>query len=257
MSSAGGPGMVTEDGGHGLHPGQTLGGRYELRALLRISHLGARWSAWDRQLERDVTLKLLAPRAVSDPVAGEWLRRESLATARIRHPNVVQLYDVHHVDGTVCLSLEHVDGPSLETVGCGPFPAELVAAVGQQVASGLAAAHALHVVHRDIRPANLLLASSGHVKIANFTLSKLLDTSEQGITVETSLRDRFGYVAPEQLSDVPVGAAADVYALGLVLWEALNGHLPWHEADPLPADDLRQISGTRPHELVRTYLLDR
>jgi eukaryotic-like serine/threonine-protein kinase len=232
------------------------------------------------------------------------MRRESLATARIRHPNVVQLYDVHHVDGTVCLSLEHVDGPSLEDVGCGPFPAELVAAVGHQVASGLAAAHTLHVVHRDIRPANLFLASSGHVKIANFTLSKLLDTSEQGITVETSLRDRFGYIAPEQLSDAPVGAAADIYALGLILWEALNGHLPWHQTDPLPAaalrrlheplppastgidphdtrmvdiiarathldpadrypsadalaEDLREISGTRPHELVRTYLLDR
>ncbi len=230
-----------DDEAHGLRPGGMVAERYELVELLRTTHLGARWAAWDQHLERRVTLKIVAPHAVADPVAGEWLKRESLATARIHHPNVLQLYDVHATAGTMCLVLEDIEGPSLEDIGCGPFPADLVAALGHQVASGLAAAHDLRIVHRDIRPANLLLASSGHVKIANFTLSKLLDASGQDITVETSLRDQFGYVAPEQLTDGPVGTSADIYALGLILWEAMNGHLPWHETDPLPTAALRRI----------------
>ena len=237
---------------HGLRPGGMVAQRYELLELLRTTHLGARWAAWDHQLERRVTLKIVAPHAVADPVAGEWLRRESLATARIHHPNVLQLYDVHDTAGTMCLVLEDVEGPSLEDIGCGPFPADVVSALGHQVASGLAAAHELRIVHRDIRPANLLLAPSGHVKIANFTLSKLLDGSGQDVTLETSLRDQFGYVAPEQLAEAPVGTSADVYALGLILWEALNGHLPWYETDPLPVAALRRMREPLPPATTKT-----
>ena len=256
MSTLGSRAVRAGDEAHGLRPGVLVAQRYELIELLRTTHLGARWAAWDQQLERRVTLKVVAPHAVADPVAGEWLKRESLATARLHHPNVLQLYDVHDTAGTMCLVLEDIEGPSLEDIGCGPFPADLVAALGHQVASGLAAAHELRIVHRDIRPANLLLAPSGHVKIANFTLSKLLDASGQDITVETSLRDQFGYVAPEQLADAPVTTSADVYALGLILWEAMNGHLPWYETDPLPAAALRRMHEPLPPATTMTDVAD-
>lgn len=219
--------------------GELLVDRYELLYRLRVGALGTRWHAWDHQLTRPVTVKLAFAHAVTDPVAREWFRRESLATARIRHPNVSGLYDAHATDRHVFIVLEHVDGIDLEALQGQRVDPDLVAALGCQVADGLAAAHAAGVLHRDIRPANLLVATSGHVKITNFAVSKLKDMVEGEVTVEPTLREMFGHVAPEQLAGEEPTAATDVYAVGLTLWEALAGHLPF-APDPLPAAAIRR-----------------
>lgn len=220
--------------------GEMLVDRYELRRRTRVGPLGTRWQAWDHQLAREVTVKLVFAHAVTDPVAREWFRRESLATARIHHPNVSGLYDAHATDQHVFIVLEHVEGIDLDALTGRRLDPEVVAALGCQVADGLDAAHAAGVVHRDIRPPNLLVATSGHVKITNFTVSKLKDMVEDDITVEPTLRELFGHVAPEQMIGEEPTAATDVYALGLTLWEALAGHLPF-APEPLPASAMRRV----------------
>jgi serine/threonine protein kinase len=233
----------------GPAPGHVLVDRYELRHQLRIGPLGARWHAHDRQLDRPVTLKLVFTHALTDPIAREWFRRESLATARVEHPNVTALYDAYATDENVFVVLEHVEGVSLERLGHPRLDPQVVAALGCQAADGLAAAHEVGVVHRDVRPANLLVAASGHVKVTNFWLSKLHGVVADHVTIEPALRDIFGYVAPEHLAGEPVGAPADVYALGLTLWEALAGHLPF-SPEPLPNAALRRLHAPLPPPVV-------
>lgn len=231
-------------------PGDVLVARYELQEVLRVGPLGTRWLARDLQLDRQVTVKLVFTHAVDDPVAREWFRRESLATARVRHPNVVDLYDAHATDEHVFLVLEYVNGRGLEELDGVALDPPVVAALGCQVADGLAAAHAAGVVHRDIRPANLLVAASGHVKITNFTLSTLRDqVMASNVTIEPTLREMFGHVAPEQLAGDEPGPAADVYSLGLTLWEALRGLRPFAD-DPLPTAALRRQHEALPPALT-------
>ena len=220
--------------------GDVLVDRYELLEVLRVGPLGTRWFARDRQLDRPVTIKLVFTHSVDDPVAREWFRRESLATARIHHPNVLGLYDAHATEEHVFLVLEHTEGRSLEALQGQAIDVDVVAAVGCQVADGLAAAHEAGVLHRDIRPANLLVASSGHMKVTNFSLSTLRDQMmASDVTIEPTLREMFGHVAPEQLAGGEPGPAADIYGLGLTLWEAVRGHLPYAD-ETLPAAAMRR-----------------
>jgi eukaryotic-like serine/threonine-protein kinase len=202
-----------------------LGGRYRLDEVIASGGAAIVWRAFDEHLSRSVAVKLLHPHHAGDATVVERFQREARAAAGLSHPNVVRIYDTGRDDGIVWLVMELVEGPSLRDVLLDrePLDAVVVAAIGEQVARALAAAHAQGLVHRDIKPANILVASDGTVKVTDFGIAKALSGADETLTNPGTVMGTAAYVAPEQLESTDVDARADVYALGVVLYEALVG----------------------------------
>ncbi len=200
-------------------------GRYRLDEVVASGGAAIVWRAFDEHLARPVAVKLLHPHHAGDAPVVERFQREARAAAGLTHPNVVRIYDTGREDGIVWLVMELVEGPSLRDVLLRrePLDAVVVGAVGEQVARALAAAHTQGLVHRDIKPANILIASDGTVKVTDFGIAKALSGSDATLTNPGTVMGTAAYVAPEQLEGTDVDARADVYALGVVLYEALVG----------------------------------
>lgn len=207
-------------------PGRTsLADRYELEEPIASGGAAIVWRAYDRNLARPVAIKLLHPHHANDPTTVERFERESRAAAQLNHPNAVRIYDTGREDDLVYLVMEHVDGPSLREVmrERGALDPVVVAALGEQVASALGAAHGHGLVHRDVKPANILLSSDGTVKVTDFGIAKALTGTDATLTTPGTVIGTAAYVAPEQLQEAVVDARADVFALGVVLHECLTG----------------------------------
>jgi len=200
-------------------------GRYRLDEVVASGGAAIVWRAFDEHLARPVAVKLLHPHHAGDATVVERFQREARAAAGLSHPNVVRIYDTGREDGIVWLVMELVEGPSLRDVLLRrePLDAVVVAAVGEQVARALAAAHTQGLVHRDIKPANILIATDGTVKVTDFGIAKALSGSDATLTNPGTVMGTAAYVAPEQLEGADIDARADVYALGIVLYEALVG----------------------------------
>ncbi len=201
------------------------GGRYRLDDVVASGGAAIVWRAFDEHLARPVALKLLHPHHAGDATVVERFQREARAAAGLSHPNVVRIYDTGREDGIVWLVMELVEGPSLRDVLLRrePLDAVVVGALGEQIARALAAAHDQGLVHRDIKPANVLIASDGTVKVTDFGIAKALSGVDSTLTNPGTVMGTAAYVAPEQLEGVDIDARADVYALGVVLYEALVG----------------------------------
>jgi len=202
-----------------------LAGRYHLEEPIASGGAAIVWRAFDENLSRSVAIKLLHPHHANDATVVERFERESRAAAQLNHPNAVRIYDTGREDDLVFLVMEHVDGPSLREVlrDRGPLDPAAVAALGEQVASALGEAHARGLVHRDVKPANILLSSDGTVKVTDFGIAKALSGADATLTRPGTVVGTAAYVAPEQLEDGEVDARADIYALGIVLHECLTG----------------------------------
>jgi serine/threonine-protein kinase len=208
-----------------------VGGRYRLVERLGVGGMSLVWRAFDEVLGRQVAIKVLDGPFAGDPAFRRAIRREARAVARLSHPNIGVVYDYGESPdsagvATPYVVMELIDGPTLsERVRAGTLPWRSAVGICAQVAAALSAAHARGLVHRDVKPANIMLAGTG-VKVVDFGISALVgehvDQSDDGIVQGTP-----GYVAPERLLGAPVGAAADVYALGVVLFQALAGRLPF------------------------------
>ena len=179
--------------------------------------MGAVFEAEDLALQRTVAIKLLAGVTPSD----RGFLREARALSRLQHHGIVQLYDAGADEGDAYLVLELVRGQNLrDLMGSGPLPGDEVARIGRELAEALAHAHSLGVVHRDLSPGNVLLDERGRVRLADFGIARL---SEATATVGGEVWGTPAYMAPEQVAGETVGPPADIYALGLVLLEALTG----------------------------------
>ncbi|MCC5949447.1 MAG: serine/threonine protein kinase [Nitriliruptoraceae bacterium] len=211
---------------HRAWPERThVGERYKLEEPIASGGAAIVWRATDESLARTVAVKLLHPHHATDPTVVERFERESRAAAQLNHPNVVRIYDTGRDGDLVYLVMEHVDGPSLRDVMRreGRIEPTVVAALGEQVAAALGEAHVHGLVHRDVKPANILLASDGTVKVTDFGIAKALTGSDATLTTPGTVVGTAAYVAPEQLEDGEIDARADVYALGVVLHECLTG----------------------------------
>lgn len=202
--------------------GTLLADRYELVRLLARGAVGVVWVAHDRVLQRDVAAKLLHPHLASDATVAERFHLEALAAAQLRHRNVAAVYDAGIEADRTFLLMELVDGPSLaELLPHAPLPASACAGLAVQVLEALDVAHTTGVVHRDIKPANVLVGPGGLVKVVDFGLAKTL--AGRDLTVDGSVLGSPAYVAPEQVLGGAVDGRADLYSLGVTLWEAALG----------------------------------
>jgi serine/threonine-protein kinase len=201
-------------------------GRYELEEPIASGGVATVWRAFDIKLNRTVAIKLLHPHLAGDPTTVERFDRESKSAAQLQHPNVVGIYELAHEGDIAYLAMEYVDGPSLKEVlaTSGPMDPPVAAALGEQVASALGAAHRKGLVHRDVKPANILIAADGTAKVTDFGIAKAIFDAQQSLTETGSVVGTAAYIAPEQMmEDSVVDARADVYALGVVLFECLTG----------------------------------
>ncbi|KUM72404.1 serine/threonine-protein kinase [Streptomyces curacoi] len=205
-----------------------IAGRYRLGESIGRGGMGEVWRAYDEMLARPVAVKLLLPQD-SDPTATSRFRLEAQTAARIDHPNVVGVRDFGEFENRLFLVMELVEGDSLAGVlaRSGALPADRVARIAAQAAAGLAAAHRQGIVHRDIKPGNLLLDADGTLKIGDFGIARFLDDPGAALTATGQIVGTSLYLAPERALGKPAGPASDVYALGCVLYQLLTGRPPF------------------------------
>lgn len=211
-----------------MDSGRLIAGRYRLKAPLGRGGMSVVWRAEDEILGREVAVKVLSPHLAGNPELRDRIRAEARSAARLRHGAVVAVFDCgEFAEGGRTLSyvvMELVDGNSLaDRLAGGALPWRAAVLVGAQVAAALAAAHADGIVHRDVKPANVMVTSGG-VKLVDFGISAAVgDVDGSG----GELLGTPAYLAPERIAGSPVRPATDVYALGLLLYLAIAGRMPW------------------------------
>ncbi len=214
-------------------PARTLGDRYELQQVLGSGGNGEVWCAYDRKLRRAVAVKLLSGQLAGDPHATARLRAEGAGAAMLNHHHAVTIYDIGREHDRDYLVMELVEGGTLaDVLQFAPVPPEAVAALGDQIGRALGAAHDRGLVHRDVTPGNVLLSPEGVVKVADFGIARSLDEATSRLTAPGQVIGTARYLAPEQLRDETVDARADVYALGLLLYQLLTARPPFGDGTP-------------------------
>lgn len=206
--------------------GSLLEGRYQVRRLIARGGTATVYEGLDERLERPVALKIMHPHVADDPSFVARARREAKSAARLHHPNVVAVLDQGHTaDGVLYLVLEYVDGPTLRDVVAheSPMTPRRTLDLLIPVLRGLTQAHRIGLVHRDVKPENVLLTRGGQVKVADFGLTRAVDEH----TTSTTVMGTVGYAAPELVGDGPVDQRSDVYAVGIMAYEMLTGSRPY------------------------------
>jgi len=241
-SLAGAPGTT-------LRPGTLFANRYEVKDLLGMGGMGVVYRAFDRELQEAVAIKTLRPEALAgDGVALERFKQEIRLARKIAHRNVVRTYDLGEVNGMYYLTMEYVEGTSLkQLIGTrGPLPVPVTLTIGKQLCRALEVAHEQGVIHRDIKPQNIVVEPSGVLKVMDFGIARLANRSkDEGLTKEGMSIGTPDYMSPEQLSGMELDARSDLYSAGVVLFECLTRRLPF-EAATTYALIAKQLEGTPP-----------
>jgi len=227
--------------------GELIGERYEVEELVGKGGMSSVYRARDDVLERRVALKILHEHFSGDPEYVERFRREARAIARLNHPNIVTVIDRGEFAGRQFIVFEHVPGENLKEIveREGPLPVSQALALTHQIARGLAFAHDNGVVHRDVKPQNVLLDETGRAKVTDFGIARSLEPGD-GLTETGALLGTSDYIAPEQATGQPVDERSDQYSLGVLLYELLTGEVPYkggsfmavamrHVRDPVPS----------------------
>lgn len=214
-------------------PGDLIADRYELEELLGSGGMSSVFRARDVQLDRRVAVKILHERYVDDAEYVERFRREARAVARLSHPNIVTVIDRGNDDGRQYIVFEHVEGETLKSFirRVGELEVTTALAYALEIARALAAAHSHLIVHRDVKPQNVLLGNEGAAKITDFGIARTL--TEQGLTLDGRVLGTTDYVSPEQALGRDVTVQSDVYSLGIVLYEMLTGEVPFRGESPV------------------------
>ena len=214
-----------------LAPGERLGGRFLLERRVGAGGMGEVYRARDLELDEIVAVKVMLPGRIGDASAAATLRREVRAARSIASPYVARTFELHHAGALTFLVMEFIEGHCLSTTilaGHRPGPDRAVV-IARDVLLGLSAAHAAGVIHRDVKPANIMIRPSGQAILTDFGIARL--AQQQHAT--GGLSGTPAYMAPEQLQGGLVGPAADVFSLGVVLYELLAGTLPWLGSTPM------------------------
>ena len=208
--------------------GDVIDERYELLEVVGTGGMSAVYKAHDQLLERNVALKVLHPHYGDDEEYVERFRREARAVAQLSHPNIVTVIDRGEADGHQFIVFEYIDGENLKELvnRTGPLPTRRAVELTIAVADGLAFAHEHGIVHRDVKPQNVLLNGDGEAKVTDFGIARSLEV-EDGMTQTGTVLGTSNYLSPEQASGKQVTPATDVYSLGIVLYELLTAEVPF------------------------------
>ncbi len=263
------PTAIRAAGGAGdqLRPGAVFAGRYEVKEILGAGGMGVVYRAFDRELQEPVAIKTLRTEAMAGGnVALERFKQEIRLARRIAHRNVVRTYDLGEVSGTYYLTMEYVEGTSLKQLIAtrGKLPIPVTLTIGKQLCRALEVAHAEGVIHRDIKPQNMVVEPNGFLKVMDFGIARLANPpkgkglTEAGMSIGTP-----DYMSPEQLSGLELDARADLYAAGVVLFECVTGRVPF-EAETTwalvakhleeQAPDPRSLNAEVPEGLAKVIL---
>jgi serine/threonine protein kinase len=240
---------------------------YRVTGKLGMGGMGVVYDGEDLRLARPVALKFLPQELAGDPEAARRLRREAQTLAGLNHPNICTIYEVDEHEGTGFIAMERVEGLNLKLhMARRALPTAEVVGIALQVASALDAAHSAGIVHRDIKPGNIIVGVNGQVKVLDFGLARrfmMLDTGELipgGSTIPGRPMGTANYMAPERILQLPLDPRSDLFSLGVVMYEMATGRLPFGGAspsetinnvldkDPVP---LTSYSPDRPVELER------
>ncbi len=228
--------------------------RYELTHLVARGGMAEVYRARDRLLDRPVALKVLFPELSVDRAFVERFRREAQAAAKLSHPNIVPVFDWGQDTGAYFIVMEYVDGRPLSAVlrETGPLDAARAAEITSLVAAALASAHRHGVVHRDIKPGNVLITHDGQVKVTDFGIARAVNT-EDSLTQTGAVMGTATYFSPEQAEGLGVDARTDIYSLGVVLFEMLTGRPPFLGDTPVSvaSKHVRDVPPT-PRQLLET-----
>ncbi|MBI5869299.1 MAG: protein kinase [candidate division Zixibacteria bacterium] len=227
--------------------------QYQITARLGAGGMGEVYLATDTRLGRQVALKFLPREFATDPDRRKRLELEARSASSLDHPNILTIYDIDECDGRPFIAMAYVEGATLkEKTAAGRLPQDEAIRYGIQIASGLAAAHARGIIHRDVKPDNVMIGTDDRARLADFGLARLKESS--GLTERGSTVGTVGYMSPEQVQGLPVDARSDVFSLGIVLYELLTGRKPFaaehaaaalysivHETPPAPREVNPQI----------------
>src|ERR671938_1454652 len=207
--------------------GMRLNGRYRLDAQIGAGGMSTVYRAFDQTLERRVAIKLMHREIASDSGQLERFRREARAVARLSHPHIVGVIDAGEDEGRPYIVFEYVEGETLKErirrMGRLPVDEEIAYAI--EIARALGCAHSHGIVHRDIKPQNVLIDPEGSAKVTDFGIARSLE--EEGLTADGRVLGTTDYVSPEQAMGRPVTGQSDLYSLGVVLYEMLTGSVPF------------------------------
>ncbi len=216
-----------------FHTGRTVG-KYTLQHLIGRGGMAEVYKSTHPELGRDLAIKILHPHYTDTPGFIERFRREARAAAALRHPNIVQIYDFDVAeDGLYYMVMEYIEGIALEKHLArkeGPMTIEEALPLFQQIAAAVHFAHQKETIHRDIKPANIMLDPDNHIYLADFGIAQIVGATrltESGVATGTP-----SFMAPEQVLGQPLTTAVDIYALGVILYQMLTGHMPYEGSNP-------------------------
>src|SRR4051795_6809000 len=210
-----------------------IDGRYRAEKRLGAGGMAEVWCAQDEVLGRRVAVKLMGGRFAEDPEFHERFRREAQAAAGLTHPNIVAIFDRSEWEGTPYIAMELVDGQTLKELvqQRGPLPPHIAVGLTEQILRALGYAHRRGIVHRDVKPQNVILDPEGQAKVADFGIARANNSSE--MTQTGAIVGTVQYLSPEQANGDPVDARSDLYSTGIVLYELLTGHPPFDGEAPI------------------------
>lgn len=250
-----------------------LAGRYGLTEIISSGGMATVWRALDQVLARTVAVKILHEHLAQDEAFLSRFRREAVAAAGLTHPHIVSIYDTGEMEATdsIChyIVMEHCGGGTLDTSlkERGAFTSERTADVGATICDALAYAHAKGIVHRDVKPANVLIDDDGLLKVGDFGIAKAV-SEKRDITTTGKIMGTVAYISPEYAKDRELDARSDIYSLGVVLYELVVGKPPFleetsvatamkHVNDPVPTPRSRRAGIARPLETVIMKALEK
>jgi eukaryotic-like serine/threonine-protein kinase len=212
----------------GLQPGVVFAGRYEILRALGQGGMGAVYQARDRELDRVIALKVIRPELATDPAILQRFKQELILARNISHKNVVRIYDLGEADGIRFITMEYVDGQDLRTMlrSHGKFSTEQAVPMIEQVCRALDAAHSEGVIHRDLKPQNIMRDQQGRMVVMDFGLARSLGDS--GLTASGAIVGTMEYMSPEQALGAPLDQRSDIFSVGLIFYELLTGESPYH-----------------------------
>jgi eukaryotic-like serine/threonine-protein kinase len=227
--------------------GEDFGPRYRVEALLGIGGMGKVYKAHDKELDRTVALKILREDVIEDPLALQRFKQELQLASRITHPNILRIHDLGECRGTKFISMQYVEGGDLYQIlkKDGALQLSRATSIMEQLCEALQAAQSENVVHRDLKPQNILVGAGDHIFISDFGLAKSIETSLVGMTRTGAILGTPKYMSPEQVEGKPVDQRTDIYSLGLIFYEILTGALPFS------GDSTYQLMYQRVHESPR------